>query len=660
MAGLDALERAMPVNETHAFLNYAGTAPLSRPAAEAMRATIAEGLAPMSEHFDAWFEELERARGIVARAIGATPDEIAFTTNTSTALSVAAAMVPWRPGDRVIYPADEFPSNRYVWQNLALFGVEAEAVPVTEAPFHELLEARGLEGVRVVALSEVSYLDGRRHDVAAVTRLAHAAGALVVVDAIQAVGAVPVDIGRSGADLLACGGQKWLLGPTGSGFLYVRGDRLEDLHTPLVGWASSRHAPELTRGDLVLASGARRLEPGLPDVAAVRGLAASIALLEEAGWSRVHARVRAHRQRLVEGLEEAGLEPDPRAREAEHGGIVRVPLADAAQVAADLGKARIVVTERDGALRISAHATTPDEAVERLLERLGASPARRPAPVPQGTPSAPREVGDWRHATLTGATGGLGRALAHALAARGISLALVGRDARRLAALGQELADTHGAVVTTHVLDLADAPVVHAFAADPDGPLAATDLLVLAAVDAHAGAFLAEDPTRLAAGFQANVVSPMVLARAALGPMLGRGHGQLATVVTTGARAAMPAFSVYAATKGALWSWTEALGREFAGTGVIASVVLPPPMDTTTRNHLGRGALAYYDSPDRGRATREPEEVARWALDGLAVGRDRVIAPRARWELALNALAPALVSRRIARSYRGLGPREGS
>src|SRR5206468_1605711 len=206
--------------------------------------------------------------------------------------------------------------------------------------------ARELAGVRAVALSAVSYRDGRRLDVEEVCRLCRARGILTVIDAIQAVGAIEVDARDWGCDFLACGGQKWLLGPVGSGFLYVARERLAELHVPTVGWASSRHAGDHEVAALEWADGAARFEGGLPDVAAIAGLAASLEALVAAGWPDVFTAVAARRAWLVEELGERGLECIDDGPPGARAGIVTlaVPEEATSALADALERRKVVVT----------------------------------------------------------------------------------------------------------------------------------------------------------------------------------------------------------------------------------------------------------------------------------------------------------------------------
>jgi short-subunit dehydrogenase len=588
----------------------------------------------------------------------------------------------------VLYPADEFPSNRYVWQNLARFGVRAEPLPVVPGlGLAEQLDGLDLTGVRLVALSAVSYRDGRREDVAAVADLCHRHGLLLAVDAIQAVGCVPVDVRAWDCDFLACGGQKWLLGPVGSGFLFLRQDRLEEVHVPVVGWASSRYAGDPSAPDLVFCAGARRFEPGLPDVAAVVGLRTSIERLAATGWSAVFERVAAHNVALRSGCRDLGYRVIHDGPAETQGGIVTLDLErepDAEALFRHLGERGIVVTQRAAEIRVAAHVTTTEAEVAGFLEALPAAgrsgrarsaagvpggpaataaPATAAAPLPSrrpGWPAAAPGAGRWRLALITGASRGLGAGLAQALARRGGDLILVGRDRVALAALAEHLGTDWGVQVDPVVLDLADERAVGEWLTGYQARLAEVDVLVNCAAQAEAGLAQSVPLAAWRSSLEVGLLAPVRLAAAIVPHLVERGRGGVLNVVTSGARNALPVFGPYAATKGALWAWSEALTRELAGTGVTVTTFVPTHMDSRASRHLGRTALAYYaPGAFRGRlgrqAAADPRQVAERAVVALLSGRSVVVPLGTRLTLALNALAPELVTHRVAAVWQGPG-----
>jgi selenocysteine lyase/cysteine desulfurase/short-subunit dehydrogenase len=657
------LHADLPATYDLRFLNHAATAPMLAAAADAMAAVARENLRPLSEHLPVWLERVERARREIAELLQAGSDELTFTSSTSTALSLAAASVRWREGDRVLYPADEFPSNRFVWDNLRGLGVRAESVPVESGTsFASQLERMDLSGVRLVAFSAVSFRDGRRHPPAAIASVCRPRGILTCVDAIQAIGAIPVSLHDWDCDFAASGGQKWLLGPVGSGFLFVRRALLGSLHVPTVGWASSRHAGDHDAPSLAFCDGAARFEGGLPDVAAIAGLVASVRRLAETGWPLVHGRIAELRSRLAEGLRTCGLTLVHDGPPSDTAGIVtaRVSGEQSEQIGEAFARERIVATLRPGELRLAAHAATSDEdvaaclaAVERAVGRAAIISARkRQTGSATTTPREPAARG-WSHALVTGASRGLGAAFAEALAARGTSLTLLARDPEALGALAARLRATHGIPVRTAELDFAESDPLEAWLARHRGEHADIDLLVNNAAHAEAAPFLELDPARIRATFATNLFAPLALARALLPGMLERGRGNVLNVVTSGARNALPLFSSYAASKGALWAWSESLSRELDGTGVQVTTFVPPHMETATSTQLARRAVAWFDAAGQRPRHTPVAQVAALALDAAARGR-RIVAPGSvRWQMALNAVAAGPIERAIRRRWKG-------
>ncbi|MDP2653446.1 MAG: aminotransferase class V-fold PLP-dependent enzyme [Candidatus Omnitrophota bacterium] len=656
---IEDLRNDLPGLRGCSFLNYAATAPLLQPSADRMTAVIRQGLEPMPRHFNDWLALLESSRREIADLIFAVPEEITFVPNTSTALSIIAASVPWQAGDRVLYPADEFPSNRFVWENLQDKGVCAEPVPCREErDLLQALQGMDLSGVRLVALSAVSYADGRSHDVAEIVRLCHAKNILVAVDAIQAVGAVPVSVKAWGCDFLACGGQKWLLGPVGSGFLYIKTDLLPRLHVPLVGWASSRDAGDFSGQRLEFVDGARRFEPGLPDIAAVAGLSESVRTLTAAGWKSIYARIAGHQARLCSELDALDFRRLA-SRNPANSGIVTVEVRDAGEqetLHREFTNKKIYVTLRNQRLRISPHAVTSNEEISGLLSVLRELRGKTgvatssPAVQPRGGEEAGSPAPKWRRALVTGASRGLGEAIALELAKQGCSLILVGRDQQRLEALRERLVRDFQVAVDVNAVDLASPPQVERWLNEHQA-LLDCDVLVNNAAMGDADAFAESDLTRLRQAFEVNFFAPAAVTRKIIPLMLERGNGAILNIVTSGARCALPLFSGYSAGKGALWAWSESLGREVKGRGVTVTTFLPPHMESATHNRLGRKAMAYYRMSGPGEKTVSADVVARRAMEALAAGRLTAAPLGVRLKLAVNALFPDFIEKKILKTW---------
>jgi selenocysteine lyase/cysteine desulfurase/short-subunit dehydrogenase len=664
---LEQLRDYLPAAKDYRFLNYAATAPIFKPSADVMASIVQQNLEPMSKHFEQWLAVIESARNTVARAIGGSPAEIAFTANTSMGLSIIAASVKWREGDKVIYPADEFPSNRFVWENLKGKGVCAEALETADGEdFVESLRKQNLDRVRLVSFSAVSYIDGRRADVREIVEFCHGRNILVAADGIQAVGAIPVDVHQWHCDFLACGGQKWLLGPVGSGFLYIRKDLLEELFIPLVGWASSRSAGTFDAPNLEFVQGARRLEPGLPDVASIAGLAKSIEVLSSAGWENIFQRVRDHNQRIRETLIQTGYVP-LNLEDDKQSGIVTIPLdgdKEAEAVYQSLEKERIIVTQgrrlSRRQLRVSAHATTSCEDVDVFLNVMQKSRQRQRQvnKVSWGVPKSVRPVCQQihpgagqraQHALVTGASRGLGEAIADGLAGRGYHLTLMGRDQPRLSSVAERLRREYNVDAEHVVLDLADRKAVEEWLASAGRNLD-VDVLVNNAAMAGAELFAESDVHHLRDMFEVNYFAPVTITQRIFAGMLERGQGRILNIVTSGARCPSPLFSGYASSKGALWAWSEAMGRELLDEGITVTTFLPPHMESVLQRQLGRGALAYYQRQGNNRLA-PASQVAEHALEALFNGKSLVMPLAVRLRLVWNVFMPDGITRQMRKRF---------
>jgi len=360
----------MPVARRWAYFDHAAVGPLSEPA----RAVMAAWALDMTENGDTnwpeWAARLDTIRGYGAQLIGADPAEIAFVRNTTEGINLVAEGFPWQSGDNVITLADEFPSNQYPWLNLGSRGVECRRVVpqngrVELADIAKACDAR----TRMISISWVNYAYGWRNDLDALAELAHARGALLFVDAIQGLGMFPLDVGRTPVDFLAADSHKWLLGPEGAGLLYVRRKHLDLLRPLAVGWNSVKHANDFQRIELIVKETAARYEGGSYNMAGIHAMGASLELLLHYTREEIGARLLATTDEACRRLTAAGATVHSH-RDAGHGsGIVAFDLSgkDSMAVRKHLLARNVATGCRAGKVRISPHAYTNDEDIERLI-----------------------------------------------------------------------------------------------------------------------------------------------------------------------------------------------------------------------------------------------------------------------------------------------------
>ncbi|MDP3981399.1 MAG: aminotransferase class V-fold PLP-dependent enzyme [Chlamydiota bacterium] len=655
---ISELRNNLPASQQHVFLNYAATSPMLKPCFETMCSVLKRGLEPLSLHFYDNLSLLEKSRKAVADTIGARVNEIAFTTNTSTGLSLIAASIPWKEGDRVLYLEDDFPSNRYVWQNLRKKRVQAESFVLN--PSEDVLDKLNqinLKQVRLISVSAVSYLDGRSFDIKRIADFCHAHGILLVVDAIQAVGAISVKMKEWDCDFLACGAQKWLLGPVGTGFIYVKEALLNQLDVPMAGWANARNAGDFSVKQFQFVDGAKRYEPGLPDIAGIAGLAKSIETLSKIGWTRIFESIVARKRSICSALRHLDFEPvneDP-------SGITTVTVEEInshQRLVELLQVNNVIISAREKQIRISAHASTSDGDIDKLMDAFHKQKAgnRKIEPSPKGEPlrnAKKHETTSSKEcALITGASQGLGRAMAYELAKRGWDLILLAKDGVKLEKVQDDLRNKYRINAEMVCLDLSDSKAILKFMRESLFALN-IDVLINNAVSADARLFIEMDLELLKGQFDVNFFAPLYLTQGFLPGMLERKKGRILNIVTSGSRCALPLFSGYNASKAAFWSWSEALGRELKNTGVHVTTFLPPHMGSQTQQHLGRKILAYYDVDLKKTSHRSLASIAETAIDALLAGKEFVAPWQTRLKLALNAINSAWITNMIIKRWKG-------
>ncbi|MEU0871958.1 aminotransferase class V-fold PLP-dependent enzyme [Nocardia brasiliensis] len=368
-----------PATQRWTYLNHAGICPLPQPSVDAMHRRATEVSLDGEFTYAAHSAEIERVRSAAARLLGVPRTDVAFVKNTTTGLGMIANGLDWSPGDRVVVPDLEFPSTLYPWLALADRGVVVDRVrpvgPGGKLPIEAFAERiQAGPPPKLVVTSWVQFGRGWRVDLAELGRICEAAGTLLCADVIQGLGVIPAELARWGVDFAMADGHKWLLGPEGSGVLYVRGSRLELLRPLEPGWNSVAHREDWDNLELVFDDTARRLEGGMPNVTGIAALGASIDLLLDAGIAAIWAHVDQLCEQACAELTSIGATVLTDRCPEGRSGIVSVHLdgAPIPLLASRLQAEGIAVSARAGGLRVSPHGYNTTQDIDHLVRTLAA------------------------------------------------------------------------------------------------------------------------------------------------------------------------------------------------------------------------------------------------------------------------------------------------
>ncbi|HEU0004165.1 MAG TPA: aminotransferase class V-fold PLP-dependent enzyme [Ktedonobacteraceae bacterium] len=374
---LQALRDACPLLKTHIYLANCSQGPLANPVRATLESFI-DDWAAMGMHWDAWIEEVERARAAFAALIGAQPGEIAVGSSVSqlvSSLASALANSPSTTSRRIITSVAEFPGVAHAWLALRAAGYTVDVLQgrhagiITEDDLVESLDT----STTLVSCPHVCYANGMLLDLERVAQAAHAHGSLIFVDAYQSIGTIPIDVKASGVDFLAAGTLKYLLGTAGIAFLYVNPALLETLHPTVTGWFGRVEPFAFDPFHLDYASSAARFDLGTPNIVNAYAARAAMQLIRAAGVERIRQQIQrlsALAYRLAPQLGLHILGP----QDMQHKGTTTALQTDSAeqahQLEATLRQRGIIVSARNQAIRLAPHGFTREEELEQAMQAV--------------------------------------------------------------------------------------------------------------------------------------------------------------------------------------------------------------------------------------------------------------------------------------------------
>lgn len=358
-----------PVRDNLLYLNHAAVAPLPRVTADALKHLADDSLMWGSLHYAEWMAVYDGLRVAAAKLVNGDPSEIALVKNTSEGIATIAMGLDWKPGDRMVGFKEEFPANLYPWKRL-----EAKGVEVTWLSVYDSLDRidEACRGARLLSISFVQFLSGYRAPIQEIGEICRRNRCIYFVDAIQGMGAFPIDVQACHIDALAADGHKWMLGPEGCAILYINRELQDRVEPVEFGWTNVAGYNDYGSRDMALRQDAGRYECGTLNTIGCFGLKASIELLLEVGQGETAPVIQNLGDRIAAGVQAKGYEllgtrtPDTAA------GIVsfRKPGMEATDVVRILREQNIIAAPRAGWIRTSPHFYISPAEIDRLIDAL--------------------------------------------------------------------------------------------------------------------------------------------------------------------------------------------------------------------------------------------------------------------------------------------------
>jgi selenocysteine lyase/cysteine desulfurase len=366
-----------PQQDDLVHFNHAGVGPWPLRTAEAVGVFARENMLMGSSRYPEWVNTENEVKEWLAQLVNASAAEIALLKNTSEGLSVVAWGLDWKPGDNVVFPAEEFPSNRVVWESLAVQGVEIRKITVhgTDDPEASLLDAID-SNTRLLSCSAVQYASGIRMDLQRLGEYCHKKDVLFCVDAIQQIGALEFDVEAIQADFVVADAHKWLLSPEGIALFYCRDAVRDRLALKQYGWHMLKNNLDFDNPDWEVAEDARRFECGSPNMTGIHALHASLSLFRETGIETIERNIFNNISYLIDILNkysEISINSDTRGDRRSGILVFTVDKADQQQIYQSLMNQGIMCALRAGNIRFSPHFYHTRDELDHAIDILAAT-----------------------------------------------------------------------------------------------------------------------------------------------------------------------------------------------------------------------------------------------------------------------------------------------
>jgi len=376
--GLAKYRGEFPIFKTQVYLNTCSLGALG----ERSRRKVAEFLDQWQSRgaaawYDVWWEALGDLRARYGRIINARLGEVALAPSISVALSSVAESLDYTRRPKVVITSLDFPTVAYQWLAKVPHGVElvvVESPDKISVPVDAIARAVD-DRTALVATSHVYFTSGAIQDIKRVAEVAHAHGALCLIDAYQSVGQIPVDVQHAGVDALVAGGLKWLLGGPGIVFLYMKEALARRLEPGIAGWFGQRDQFAFDPRALTFHDDTRRFELGTPALASVYAQLGGLEYIEEIGVPAIREATALLTEDLIATARAAGFKPKVAAEPERRSAIVMIPMPDPAASVRHLAAGDVIADSRPGHVRFSPFFYNVQDDHVRATERLASQPA---------------------------------------------------------------------------------------------------------------------------------------------------------------------------------------------------------------------------------------------------------------------------------------------
>lgn len=369
---LEIIRNDFPILKNGIYANHAAVSPIPLSVKSAMLERLELHMYSAGSAWDDAMPIYDEGRRLAAELVNCRPDQIAWIHNTSHGISLIANGIDWRPGDNVIVPDREFPSNYFAWKQLAKLGVELRHVPSINGKTLPKEVAKLIDQhTRAVTLSQVQYYNGFHCDIPSIGNICQQHNALLVVDGTQSIGAINLDVTHAHVDVLVVSAHKWMMGPLGIGFMALSDRALQEVAVTSVGWLSFSDPFDFAQ-EKDLLPGANRFEPGTENGAGIYGLVARLRSISTIGSDVIEQRIIALTDQFCAGLKRLGYTVTSHRGEGEKSAIVtfKHPKIESQLLLDRLNQANVSVSLRAGGIRFSPHYYNSEEEIKTVLSIL--------------------------------------------------------------------------------------------------------------------------------------------------------------------------------------------------------------------------------------------------------------------------------------------------